>query len=91
MKRFNSDPSSVPLSRDLVTAMKNSHKVYSERLQRESEEQERQKRRTSSVANQPVAEKKLKLCEEKYTIEKRLVSSKAMLERAQSLIKAGLG
>lgn len=90
LKRFSSDPSSVPLSRDLVKAVKNSHKVYSERLQRESEEQERKKRKAASVANQPVAEKKLKLCEERDTLEKRLESSKAMLERAQSLIKAGL-
>uniref|UniRef100_L7M0A4 HAT C-terminal dimerisation domain-containing protein n=1 Tax=Rhipicephalus pulchellus TaxID=72859 RepID=L7M0A4_RHIPC len=89
MKRFGSDPCSVPFTRDIMKAVKSSHNVYSRRLQRESEEQERLKRKTS-VQVQPIAEKRMKLCEEKQTIEKRLASSKGMLERAQGLIKAGL-
>ncbi|KAL1485420.1 hypothetical protein MTO96_047324 [Rhipicephalus appendiculatus] len=41
MKRFGSDPCSVPFTRDIMTAVKSSHNVYSRRLQRESEEQEK--------------------------------------------------
>ncbi|KAH7944487.1 hypothetical protein HPB52_020240 [Rhipicephalus sanguineus] len=89
MKRFSSDPCSVPCTRDFVKALKWPHNVYSRRLQRESEEQERQKRKMS-VEIQPIAEKRTKLDEEKHTIEKRLASSKVMLQRAQGLMKAGL-
>ncbi|KAH6924087.1 hypothetical protein HPB50_011258 [Hyalomma asiaticum] len=89
MKRYSSDPCSVPITRDFVKAVKSSHNVYCRRLQRESEEQERQKRKMT-VQIQPIAEKRVKLCEEKKTIEARLASSKVMLERAQGLIKAGL-
>ncbi|KAH6940839.1 hypothetical protein HPB50_008708 [Hyalomma asiaticum] len=89
MKRYSSDPCSVPFTRDFVKAVKSSHNVYCRRLQRESEEQERQKRKMT-VQIQPIAEKRVKLCEEKKTIEARLASSKVMLERAQGLIKAGL-
>ncbi|KAH7975799.1 hypothetical protein HPB52_005355 [Rhipicephalus sanguineus] len=88
MKRFSSDSCSVPCTRDFVKAVKCSHNVYSWRLQRESEERERRKRKTF-VEIQPIAEKRTKLCEEKQTIEKRLASYKVMPEHAQGL-KAGL-
>lgn len=64
MKRFSSDPCSVPCTRDFVKAVKCSDNVYSRRLQRESEEQKREKRKMS-VEIQPIAEKRMKLCEEK--------------------------
>lgn len=46
--------------------------------------------RSASFVNEPVAEQRLQLYEEKLTIEKRLLSSKAMLEHYQGPIKAGL-
>lgn len=45
--------------------------------------------RSASFVNEPVAEQRLQLYEEKLTIEKRLLSSKAMLEHYQGP-KAGL-
>lgn len=79
----------MPLTRDLVKSVKNSHKAYVERLKREAEDQEAQKRKPSP-ANQSTVEKKRKLCDEKERLEKGLDSSKAMLERAQGLAKAGV-
>ncbi|KAG0414336.1 hypothetical protein HPB47_008508 [Ixodes persulcatus] len=80
VKRFDSDPSRVPLTRELLKAVQRSHKTYSERLR---------KRKASTVCK-PVTEKKIKLGEEKLCLERCLESSKAMLERAQGLIKMRL-
>ncbi|KAG0427178.1 hypothetical protein HPB47_025761 [Ixodes persulcatus] len=89
VKRFDSDPSRVPLTRELLRAVQQSHKTYSERLQREAEDRERRKREALTVC-EPVTGKKIKLGEEKLYLERCLESSKAMLERAQGLIKMGL-
>ncbi|KAL3213730.1 hypothetical protein MRX96_035229 [Rhipicephalus microplus] len=41
VKRFASDPSKVPVTRDLINAVKHSHRKYTERLQREANDMER--------------------------------------------------
>ncbi|KAG0422033.1 hypothetical protein HPB47_002105 [Ixodes persulcatus] len=66
VKRFDSDPSRVPLTRELLKAVQRSHKTYSERLK-------------ASTVCEPVTEKKIKLGEKKLCLEKCLESSKAML------------
>lgn len=88
-RRFGSDPSSVPLTRDLINAVKHSHRVYSERLHREAQERDKEKRKSTAAAN-PAVEKRMKLSEEKECLERSLQSSKAMLQRARELIKTGL-
>ncbi|KAH7961095.1 hypothetical protein HPB52_002020 [Rhipicephalus sanguineus] len=55
----------------------------------EAEDEERRKRK-ASADNSSVADKKAKLQEEKQCLEGRLESSRAMLQRAQGLIKGGL-
>ncbi|KAG0425217.1 hypothetical protein HPB47_027602 [Ixodes persulcatus] len=72
-----------------LKAVQRSHKTYSERLQWEAEDRERRKRKASTVC-EPVTEKKIKLGEEKMCVERCLESSKAMMERAQGLIKMEL-
>ncbi|KAG0421112.1 hypothetical protein HPB47_002989 [Ixodes persulcatus] len=89
VKRFDSDPSRVPLTRELLKAVQRSHKTYSERLQGEAEDRERRKRKASTVC-EPVTDKKIKLGEEKLCVERCLESSKAMMEHAQGLMKMGL-
>ncbi|KAG0420201.1 hypothetical protein HPB47_003613, partial [Ixodes persulcatus] len=89
VKHFDSDPSRVPLTRELLKAVQRSHKTYLKRLQREAEDRERRKRKASAVC-EPVTEKKIKLGEGKLCVEMCLESSKAMMERAHGLIKMGL-
>ncbi|CAN8000791.1 unnamed protein product [Ixodes pacificus] len=57
--RFDSDPSRVPLTRELLKAVQRSHKTYPERLQRDAEDRERRKRKASTACD-PVTEKKIK-------------------------------
>ncbi|KAH7977662.1 hypothetical protein HPB49_003149 [Dermacentor silvarum] len=87
LKRFDSDVSQVPVTQELINAAKHSHKKYLDRLQLEAEDKERRKRNASADS---VTHKKVKLEEEKHCLEGRLESSKAMLQRAQGLIKGGL-
>lgn len=89
LKRYDSDASQVPVTRELINAVKHSHKKYLDRLQLEAEDEERRKRK-ASADNSSVADKKAKLQEEKQCLEGRLESSRAMLQRAQGLIKGGL-
>ncbi|KAG0438505.1 hypothetical protein HPB47_016987 [Ixodes persulcatus] len=65
-KRFDSDPSRVPLTRKLLVAVKRSRKTYLEHLQREAQDRNRQKTKASEQVvegkDQPWEEKRVALC-----------------------------
>ncbi|CAN8004648.1 unnamed protein product [Ixodes hexagonus] len=88
LKRFDSDVTKVPLTADLLQAVKRAHKVYTERLEAEKQKDERQKRRSSDARE--ASSKRARLQEEERQLEQRIICSRTMLEHAQSLIESGL-
>lgn len=87
-KRFDSNPSNVPLTRELIKAVQHSHKTYTERLQWKAEDWVRQKRK--SAESELVMEKRIRFGEKKQCLGKCLESLKAMPKPAHGLIKMGL-
>lgn len=80
LKQFGSDVTKVPLTADLLQAVK-FHKVYTERLAVEKQDYERQKGKNREEST------KRALQEEERQLEQRIICSQIMLEHAQSLCR----